>query len=241
MLSIKDVHKSYDGKEEVLKGVSLEVEAGDIFAFIGHNGAGKTTLIKCIVGLLSFEKGEIDVDGINVKESPKEAKKKLAYIPDNPEVYESLTGLQFLNFIADAFDVGESVRKDRITRYAEAFQMTEHLNTLVKSYSHGMKQKIVLMSALIHEPKILIMDEPFVGLDPEAAYTIKGIMKEMADNGCAIFFSTHVLEVAEKLCNKVAVINHGEIVKIGTMAEVKQDESLEEVFMNLIEEEKNHA
>lgn len=241
MLEINNVFKTYNGKDYVCKDISLEVESGDIFAFIGHNGAGKTTLIKCIVGLLSFEKGEILVDGVNVKENPKEAKKRIAYIPDNPDVYDSLSGLQFLNFIADCFDVSEKDRKERIEKYAEAFEMKDHLNTIIKSYSHGMKQKIVIMSALVHMPKLLILDEPFVGLDPQASFILKQIMNEIVQDGGAIFFSTHVLDTAEKICNKVAVIKQGEIVKIGTMKEVKQDESLENVFMELIEENKNHA
>lgn len=241
MLEINNLFKTYNGKDYVCKDISLNVESGDIFAFIGHNGAGKTTLIKCAVGLLSFEKGEILVDGVNVKENPKETKKRIAYIPDNPDVYDSLSGLEFLNFIADCFDVSEKDRKERIEKYAEAFEMKDHLNTIIKSYSHGMKQKIVIMSALVHMPKLLILDEPFVGLDPQASFTLKQIMSEIVQDGGAIFFSTHVLDTAEKICNKVAVIKHGEIIKIGTMKEVKQDESLENVFMELIEENNNHA
>lgn len=241
MLEVNQVYKSYDGKTEVLKNVSLTVNSGDIYAFIGHNGAGKTTLIKCIVGLLPFEKGEIKIDGINVMENPIKAKELLAYIPDNPDVYETLSGIQFLNFIADAFDVPEEKRKESIEKYADIFEMKDSLNTVIKSYSHGMKQKIVIMSALIHNPKLIVMDEPFVGLDPEATYNLKQIFKELTETGTAIFFSTHVLDVAEKICNKVAVIKNGEIVKEGMMEEVKHDESLEDVFMDLVEEEKKNA
>lgn len=238
MLEVKNVYKSYDGVKDVLKDVSLTVERGDIFAFIGHNGAGKTTLIKCIVGLLAYEKGEILIDSINVKENSLDVKKIIAYIPDNPEAYDNLSGLQFLNFIADCFDVNEEKRKERIEKYAAAFEMSEHMSTMIKSYSHGMKQKLIIISALIHNPKLLVLDEPFVGLDPEASYTLKNIMKEITDDGGAIFFSTHVLDTAEKICNKVAVIKDGEIIKQGTMEEVKKDESLEKVFMELIEENK---
>lgn len=235
MLNIKNVYKSYNGKDDVLKDVSLEVESGDIFAFIGHNGAGKTTLIKSIVGILNFEKGEILVDGINVKKNPIDVKRRIAYIPDNPDIYDTLTGLQYLNFIADCFDIDEATRKDRIERYSKELSLYDKLSTYIRGYSHGMKQKLVIIGSLIHNPKILILDEPFVGLDPEASFIIKKIMKEFTDNGGSIFFSTHVLDTAEKLCNKIAIIKDGVIVKTGSMEEVKKDESLEEVFMELLE------
>lgn len=236
MLSVKSVYKSYDGKKNALQNVSLEVESGDIFAFIGHNGAGKTTLIKSIVGLQPFDKGVIEINGINVKNHPFDTKKIVSYIPDEPDAFESLTGLEFLNFIADAYDVPLHIRKERIEKYANEFEMKEHLNSTIGSYSHGMKQKIVIISALIHDAKLLVMDEPFVGLDPKAAFTFKNIMKEFTSEGGAIFFSTHVLETAEKLCNRIAVIKNGEIVKGGKMEDVVSDESLEEVFMELLGE-----
>ena len=221
--------------------VSLDIEDGDIYAFIGHNGAGKTTVIKSIVGILPFEKGEIKINGIDVNQNPEESKKVIAYIPDEPEIYDSLTGLQFLNFVADAFDVSEVDRKERIEHYAEVFEMTEHLNNLVSSYSHGMKQKTIIMSALIHEPKVIIMDEPFVGLDPKASIILKQLMGEFVKNGGCIFYSTHVLDTAEKICNKIAVIKNGEIVKAGSRDVILKDESLEQVFMEIYGEGQKNA
>ena len=239
MLNVKSVYKSYDGKKNALSNVSLEVESGDIFAFIGHNGAGKTTLIKSIVGLQPFDKGVIEVNGIIVLEHPFDTKRIVSYIPDEPDAFESLSGLEFLNFIADAYDVSIEKRKERIEKYAKEFEMTEHLNSVISSYSHGMKQKIVIISALIHDAKLLVMDEPFVGLDPKAAFIFKNIMREFTNEGGAIFFSTHVLETAEQLCNKIAVIKNGEIVKDGKMEDIVSDESLEEVFMELLGEKNN--
>lgn len=241
MIEIKNVYKTYDKQKYVLTDVSLDIEDGDIYAFIGHNGAGKTTLIKSIVGILPFEKGEIKINGIDVNQNPEESKKVIAYIPDEPEIYDSLTGLQFLNFVADAFDVSEVDRKERIEHYAEVFEMTEHLNNLVSSYSHGMKQKTIIMSALIHEPKVIIMDEPFVGLDPKASIILKQLMGEFVKNGGCIFYSTHVLDTAEKICNKIAVIKNGEIVKAGSRDVILKDESLEQVFMEIYGEGQKNA
>ena len=239
MLIINNVSKSSDGKTKALNDVSLEVDSGDIYAFIGHNGAGKTTLIKSIVGIQSFDSGEILVDNLNVKDYANEVKKIISYIPDEPEAFDSLTGLEFLNFIADAYDVSIEDRKREIEKYAKEFEMEEHLKSTIGSYSHGMKQKIVIISALIHKTKLIVMDEPFVGLDPKASFTFKNIMREYVSNGGSIFFSTHVLDVAEKLCNKIAVIKNGEIIKSGRMDEVASDESLEQVFMELLEEKNN--
>ena len=239
MIEIKNVYKTYDKQKYVLNDVSLEIEDGDIYAFIGHNGAGKTTLIKSIVGILPFEKGEILINGIDANKNAEESKKTIAYIPDEPELYDSLTGLQFLNFVADAFDVSEIDRKERIEHYAKVFEMTEHLNNLVSSYSHGMKQKIIIMSALIHNPKVIIMDEPFVGLDPKASIILKQLMSDFVKNGGCIFYSTHVLDTAEKICNKIAVIKNGEIVKAGSRDVILKDESLEQVFMEIYGEGQN--
>ncbi len=236
MLEIRNVYKSYDQKNYVLKDISLDVLDGDIYAFIGHNGAGKTTLIKSIVGILPFEKGTIKIDGIDVALDSYEARKIISYIPDEPEAYDTMTGLEFLNFVADVFNISLSDRKERIEKYAKEFEIDKDLNTFIGSYSHGMKQKIIIISALIHEPKLIVMDEPFVGLDPKASFTLKNIMKDFVSNGGAIFYSTHVLETAEKLCNKIAVIKNGEIVKAGLMDVIVKDESLEEVFMEIYEE-----
>ena len=236
MLEIRNVYKSYDGKKDAIKDITLDIESGDIFAFIGHNGAGKTTLIKCIVGLLDYDKGSIKIDGIDVKENLLAAKKIFAYIPDNPNIYETMSGIQYLNFISDAFNLSESERKEKIGKYSEILDMTPKLGDKISSYSHGMKQKLVIIGALIHSPKLLVLDEPFVGLDPEASFKIKNIFKELTDEGTAIFFSTHVLETAEKICNKVAVIRHGEVIKCGEMSVIKKDESLEDVFMELLGE-----
>lgn len=230
MLKIENLTKSY-GDKKVLTGLNLQINAGEIFGFIGHNGAGKSTTIKCCVGILKFEGGNIYIDGTSVKDNPLECKKKIAYIPDNPDLYEYMKGIEYLNFIGSIFKVAPDILKQRINKYAADFELTESLAQPISSYSHGMKQKLAIISAWIHEPKLIVMDEPFVGLDPKAAHTLKLMMREMCDNGGAIFFSTHVLEVAEKLCDKVAILKGGNIVRCGTMEEVVGGESLEEVFL----------
>ncbi len=235
MLSIKDVSKSYDGLKKACNQISLEIESGDIYAFIGHNGAGKTTLLKSIAGIINFDEGEILVDGYSVVNQPLEVKKRIAYIPDNPDVYDSLTGMQYLDFISDVFLLSLTTRIERINKYGEMFEMKSVLNNPISSYSHGMKQKIVIMSALIHEPKLMILDEPFVGLDPKASFLLKEVFKDMCAKGSAIFFSTHVLEVAEKLCNKVAIIKQGKIIAQGETLSVIKDQSLEHLFLELME------
>lgn len=232
MLKIKHFSKVYDGKPAV-DDLSLEVEAGDIYAFIGHNGAGKTTTIKACCGILQFEQGDIFINGLSVKEKPIECKQQIAYIPDNPELYEYLSGIKYLNFVADIYGVGKKERSERIAKYADAFGLTEDLAQPVSAYSHGMKQKLAIISAWLHTPKLIIMDEPFVGLDPKAAHELKLMMREHCDAGGAIFFSTHVLEVAEKLCDKVAIIKSGRLIASGSMEEVKGDSSLEDVFLEL--------
>ena len=232
MLKIRHFSKLYDNKP-VVDDLSLEVNAGDIYAFIGHNGAGKTTTIKACCGILQFEQGDIFVNGLSVKDSPIECKKQMAYIPDNPELYEYLSGIKYLNFVADIYGVGKAERTERIAKYADAFGLTEDLAQPVSAYSHGMKQKLAIISAWLHDPKLIIMDEPFVGLDPVAAHTLKTMMRAHCDNGGAIFFSTHVLEVAEKLCDKVAIIKNGRLVTSGDMDTVKGDASLEAVFLEL--------
>ena len=234
MLTIENLTKKY-GDVNAVDNLSLHIAPGEIYGFIGHNGAGKTTTLKSVAGILNFDEGEIYIDGVSVREKPIECKKMLAYIPDNPDLYDFMTGIQYLNFIADIFGVGADERAERIRKYAEIFEITDDLAQPLSAYSHGMKQKLAVISALIHEPKLIIMDEPFVGLDPKAAHLLKGIMREMCDRGCAIFFSTHVLEVAEKLCDKVAIIKNGRLIKSGTMEEVKGDESLEAVFLELEE------
>ena len=234
MLKIENLTKNY-GEKKAVDGLSLHIERGEIYGFIGHNGAGKTTTLKACVGILGFEEGEIFVDGLSVKKQPLACKERIAYIPDNPDLYPFMTGIQFLQFIADIFKIGEREREQRIQRYADAFELTTDLALPISAYSHGMKQKLAVISALIHEPKLMIMDEPFVGLDPKAAHTLKTLMRELCEKGGAIFFSTHVLEVAEKLCDKVAIIKDGKLIKSGTMDEVKGDESLEEVFLELAE------
>lgn len=237
MLVIQDLEKTYKGTKKGISGISLHVEKGDIYAFIGHNGAGKTTLLKAITGIHPYDKGEVLIDGINVKKDPIEAKKRIAYVPDNPDIYEFMTGIQYLNFMADVFEISAADRKERITDYAERFEILSSLGDLISSYSHGMKQKLVLISALLHEPRLLIMDEPFVGLDPKAAFLLKECMRELTAKGSAIFFSTHVLEVAEKLCNKVAIIKEGHLVSSGLMSEVIRDQtSLEALFMETVKE-----
>ena len=232
MLKIEHLIKIY-GDKKAVDDLSLHIKPGEIYGFIGHNGAGKTTTLKSIVGILQFDSGEIYIDGRSIKESPIECKKNFAYIPDNPDLYDFMTGIKYLNFIADIFGVEESVRQERIRKYAEMFEITDDLAQPIASFSHGMKQKLAIIAAWIHNPKLIIMDEPFVGLDPKAAHLLKGMMRDVCDNGGAIFFSTHVLEVAEKLCDKVAIIKGGKLIPSGTMEEVKGDDSLEEVFLEL--------
>lgn len=236
MLEIKNYTKIYGEGKKAADDVTLSVESGDIYGFIGHNGAGKSTTIKAVVGVLDFTDGEILVDGHSVKTEPIECKKITAYIPDNPDLYENLTGIQYLNFIADVFDINSKDREERIKLYADKLEITDSLGDQISSYSHGMKQKVAIISALIHEPKLLVLDEPFVGLDPKATYILKELMHEMCKKGTAIFFSTHVLDVAEKLCNKVAIIKKGKIVATGTMEEIIAGQSLEEVFLEVADE-----
>ncbi|MBS5115079.1 MAG: ABC transporter ATP-binding protein [Erysipelotrichaceae bacterium] len=237
MLEIKNFTKKYSKNKIAVKDLSLTVESGDIYAFIGHNGAGKTTTIKSIVGIQDFDEGEILIDHLSIKTQTIKAQKLMAYIPDNPDIYTHLTGLQYLNFIADIYQIDTDTQNQKIKKYAELFEIETVLNDLISSYSHGMKQKLVIISALIHDPKLLVLDEPFVGLDPKASLTLKQIMKEICANGSAIFFSTHVLEVAEKLCNKVAIIKEGQLIASGTMSEVRGNESLEDIFMELTDHE----
>ena len=233
MLSIRNLSKTYKGGKKAVASLNLEIAAGDIYGFIGHNGAGKTTTIKAVVGIIDFEEGEVLVDGVSVREHPMECKKRMAYIPDNPDLYEYLTGIQYLNFIADIFQVSKQDRENRISKYGDAFELTGSLGDLISSYSHGMKQKLAIISALIHKPKLMILDEPFVGLDPKASVMLKDIMREMCAEGSAIFFSTHVLEVAEKLCNKVAIIKQGSLVVSGRTQDVVKGQTLEELFMQI--------
>jgi ABC-2 type transport system ATP-binding protein len=237
MLAINNYSKAYNKDHFAVSGLSLNVDSGDLFAFIGHNGAGKSTTIKSIVGILPFDDGDILIDGISIKKDPIACKKMIAYIPDNPDIYDSLTGIQYLNFIADIFKVDKTTRKAIIDKYASEFELTNDLNNLISSYSHGMKQKLVIISAFVHSPKLLILDEPFVGLDPKATYLVKKAMVEFCENGGAIFFSTHVLEVAEKLCNKLAIIKNGKLLTTGKMEEVIKDSTLEDVFMELTNNE----
>ena len=235
MLKIENLTKQYKGSSKGVKDINLHIEAGDIYAFIGHNGAGKTTTLKCVVGIHDFEQGNIFIDGISIKENPTLCKAQFAYIPDNPDLYEYLTGIQYLNFIADVFKISKEDREQRIEKYAEALGITSSLGDLISTYSHGMKQKLAIISALVHNPKLLILDEPFVGLDPQAAVVLKGIMNELCEQGGAIFFSTHVLDVAEKLCNKVAIIKDGQLIRAGHMGEIVKDgESLEDIFMEVV-------
>lgn len=232
MLKISNLTKTYADKTAV-NNLSLHIEPGEIYGFIGHNGAGKTTTIKACCGILNFESGEIMIDNISIKKNPIECKKKIAYIPDNPDLYDYMTGIQFLNFVADIYGVSALKRQNYIDKYADMFEITDDLAQPVLSYSHGMKQKLAIISALLHEPKLIIMDEPFVGLDPKAAHLLKTTMKELCQSGTSIFFSTHVLEVAEKLCDKIAIIKNGNLIKSGTMDEVIGDASLEDVFLEL--------
>jgi ABC-2 type transport system ATP-binding protein len=233
MIEIKNVSKTYNGKKKVLKNISFKIESGEIFAFIGHNGAGKTTMIKCIMGILDFEEGDILVDNKSIKEEPLECKRIMAYVADNPDLYENMKAIDFINFICDMYEVSEDIRRENTLKYAKMFEIEDKLNDDISSFSHGMKQKIDLIAALAHNPKVLIMDEPFVGLDPKAVYDMKEIMRNMAKDGKTIFFSTHILDVAEKLCDRVAIIKDGTIVKVGKMKDIKGDESLEQVFLEL--------
>lgn len=234
MLSIKNLTKIYKDGKVAVSNLSLEVESGDIYGFIGHNGAGKTTTIKSIVGIIDFNEGDILIDGVSIRKDPMLCKSKFAYIPDNPDLYEYLTGIQYLNFMADVFKIGKEERQKSISKYADDFNMTKSLGDLISTYSHGMKQKLAIIGALIHHPKLMILDEPFVGLDPEAIVTLKKIMHEMCKNGVAIFFSTHVLDVAEKLCNKVAIIKEGKLIVSGETEKLTGGKSLEEVFMEVV-------
>lgn len=237
MLKIEHLSKSY-GSKKAVDDLTIHIQKGEIYAFIGHNGAGKTTTIKACAGILRFDEGEIYIDGISVKDNPLATKKMIAYIPDNPDLYEFYTGIQYLNFIADIYGVSQPDRETRIRQYADLFEITADLGQLISAYSHGMKQKLAVISALIHSPKLIMMDEPFTGLDPKASFTLKQIMREICDAGGAIFFSTHVLEVAEKLCDKVAIIRNGKLVIAGRMGDVRGADSLEEVFLEL---ENEHA
>ena len=232
MLRIEHLTKCY-GETKAVDDLSLHIVPGEIYGFIGHNGAGKTTTLKSAVGILQFDEGTITVNGSNIQDDPVKCKKELAYIPDNPDLYEFMSGIKYLNFVADIFGINAEDRQERIRRYADLFELTEDLAQPIAAYSHGMKQKLAVISALIHNPKLIVMDEPFVGLDPKASHLLKEMMREHCDAGGAIFFSTHVLEVAEKLCDKVAIIKQGRLIKAGTMEEVKGDDSLEEVFLEL--------
>ena len=234
MLKIEHLTKTY-GEKKAVDDLTLHIAPGEIYGFIGHNGAGKTTTLKSVAGILRFDGGEIYVDGHSVRTEPLACKSALAYIPDNPDLYEFMTGIGYLNFIADIFAVPAEVRQERIRKYADLFELTQDLAQPVSAYSHGMKQKLALISALVHDPRLILMDEPFVGLDPRASHTLKELMRELCDAGGAIFFSTHVLEVAEKLCDKVAIIKNGQLIRAGTMEEVKGDDSLETVFLELEE------
>jgi ABC-2 type transport system ATP-binding protein len=234
MLKIINFSKTYGkNKKKAVDSLSLEVKTGEIYGFIGHNGAGKTTTIKSIVGIIDFDEGDIFIDGVSIKENPIECKKKIAYIPDNPDIYTSLTGIQYLSFIADIYGVSKEEREKLIKKYATDFEILDKLGDLISTYSHGMRQKLAIISALIHSPKLLILDEPFVGLDPKAAFTLKAIMRELCRNGSSIFFSSHVLEVVEKLCDRVGIIKDGKLVTSGTVEKVKGDKSLESIFLEL--------
>lgn len=235
MLEIRNVSKQYKGGKLAVDNLSLTVEDGDLYGFIGHNGAGKTTTLRSIAGVLDFDAGDILINGMSIKKQPVECKKIMAYIPDNPDLYEHLTGIQYLNFIFDLYEVSSAVRDEGIKKYAEAFEIMSNLGDPIASYSHGMKQKLAIITALVHRPKLMILDEPFVGLDPKAAHLLKQYMAELCAEGSAIFFSTHVLDVAEKLCNKIAIIKEGRLIKCGPIDEVRGDSSLEDVFLGLTE------
>ena len=232
MLNIQHLSKAY-GEKKAVDDLSLHIAPGEIYGFIGHNGAGKTTTLKAVAGILNYDEGTILVDGVDNRKNPLDCKRRIAYIPDNPDIYDFMTGIKYLNFVADIFGVGSAERQERIRKYADLFELTGDLGQAVATYSHGMKQKLAIISAFIHEPKLILMDEPFVGLDPKAAHILKGMMRELCDKGGAIFFSTHVLEVAEKLCDRVAIIRAGRLVRAGSMDEVRGDDSLEEVFLEL--------
>ena len=237
MLRIEKLSKIYKNGKKAVDGLSIDVKPGDIFGFIGHNGAGKTTTIKCVTGILDFNEGEIFINGKSIKTRDMECKRAMAYIPDNPDLYENMTGIQYLNFIADIFGIPKREREEAVKKYADAFELTSSLGDILSAYSHGMKQKLALISAFLHSPRLMVLDEPFVGLDPKASHTLKGFMKELCDSGGAIFFSTHVLEVAEKLCNKIAIIKDGKLIACGRTDEVKGNSSLEELFLELIDHE----
>ena len=234
MIEINNVTKVYNATQKAIDNLTLKINDGEIFGFIGHNGAGKTTTIKSIVGILNFEKGDILINSKSIKNKPIECKKEIAYIQDNPDLYENLTGIEFINFIADIYEISKDERNKNIKKYSEIFEMESNLGDSISSYSHGMKQKIAIISALVHNPKVLILDEPFVGLDPKAVFSLKEIMREMCkQNNITVFFSTHILEVAEKLCDRVGIIQKGKIVKVGTVSEIKGDKTLENVFLNI--------
>lgn len=235
MLKIRNVSKSYVTNKKAVDNLSLEINPGEIFGFIGHNGAGKTTTIKAIVGLIDFEEGEIFVNDKNIKDYPLEVKSIIAYLPDNPDLYAQLTGMQFLNFIFDIYKINKETRDLKVTEYADMFEISNNLNELISTYSHGMKQKLALISALVRKPKLLVLDEPFVGLDPKASFLVKKVMRELCDSGSSIFFSTHILEVAEKLCDHVGIIKNGKLIAYGTMDQVKGDKSLEDVFLESVD------
>ena len=235
MLKIEHLTKTY-GEKRAVDDLSLHIRPGEIYGFIGHNGAGKTTTLKAVVGILQFDAGEITIDGKSIKNEPLACKREIAYIPDNPDLYDFMSGIKYLNFIADVFGVDAQTRRERIRTYADTFELTGDLAQPIAAYSHGMKQKLAIIAAWLHQPKLIIMDEPFVGLDPKAAHLLKGMMRELCGQGGAIFFSTHVLEVAEKLCDKVAIIKSGRLIRSGTMEEVKGDDSLEQVFLELEDE-----
>jgi ABC-2 type transport system ATP-binding protein len=237
MLKIKNLSKTYKGGKRAVDNLTLEIKPGDIYGFIGHNGAGKTTTLRAIAGSLDFDAGDILIHGISIKTNPLACKKIMAYIPDNPELYENLTGIQYIKFIGDVYGVSKEERKTGIAKYSDAFELTPNLGDLISSYSHGMKQKLTIIAALIHKPMLLLLDEPFVGLDPKAAYTLKGFIAELCAGGSAVFFSTHVLDTAEKLCNRIAIIKEGRLVAEGDMEKVKGDTSLEHVFLELTDHE----
>ena len=241
ILEIRNYSKTYGEGKKAADNVSLTVMSGDIYGFIGHNGAGKSTTIRAVVGVLDFTEGDIFIDGHSVKTESMDCKRVTAYIPDNPDLYENLTGIQYLNFIADVFEIDAKTREERIKRYADLFEITDALGDQIGSYSHGMKQKVAIISALIHEPELMVLDEPFVGLDPKASFTLKEIMREMCERGMAIFFSTHVLDVAEKLCNKIAIIKQGRIIESGTIEELTGGQSLEEAFLETVDAPESEA
>jgi len=236
MLKIINLTKRY-GDKIAVDNISIEVKPGEIFGFVGHNGAGKTTTIKCIVGILAFEEGNISIDGASIKDEPIKCKEMMAYIPDNPDIYENLTGIQYLNFVSDIYNVEKNLRRNLIDKYSKEFEIYENLDNVISSYSHGMKQKLAVISALVHSPKLLVLDEPFVGLDPKAQFKLKEIMENLCNEGMSIFFSSHVLAVVEKLCTKIAIINKGKIVRIGSVEDITKEGSLEDVFMATLGDE----